>query len=249
LLRAVAGGLYKDFEQWVPTLARATEALAAPAEVFKQEEPRLGSLAAVSLAVMRGSMHNYASGPESRLPYDDAAGAVTSLLGHRTPELTEGYAKELVPYFGASVAGPTIDGLVDSLLTPDLIDDALHTITTDLHLEADRDGNVISLLDTLRGDARMTVLRVLGLVGPGPIAVRADTAHGGHLLGVWRSPDLVLVRRSNVGAVHGFHYRLRGWGPDVYWKDIESLPPPAAQWMSAAAMPDEVLTLWDELGL
>jgi hypothetical protein len=249
LLRAVAGGLYKDSEQWVPTLARATAALAAPAEVFEQEEPRLGSLAAVSLAVMRGSIHNYAGGPESRLPYDDAARAVTSLLGCRTPELTEGYAKELVPYFGASVAGPTIDGLVESLLTPDLIDVALHTIVTDLRLEADRDGNVIDLLGVLRGDPRMTVLRVLGLVGRGPIAVRADTPDGGHLLGVWRSPDLALVRHSNVGAVHGFHYKLRGWGPDVYWKDIESLPTPEAQWMSTAAMPDEVLSLSQELGL
>jgi hypothetical protein len=134
-------------------------------------------------------------------------------------------------------------------LTPDLIDDAVHTINSDLHLSADSDRLVIRLLDPLGGDPRMTVLRVLGLVGPGPAAVQADTPRGGHVIGIWSAPDLVLVQHSSSGKTYGFQYSLRGYGPGVFWKDLESLPRARNQWNSEATTPEEVRSLFDEVGL
>lgn len=235
VLDAVRGELFVAREDWFPLVARATVALGPPGAVFEEERAPAGSLAAVALAVMRGQLRRFAAWEEMRIPYERAIEATKTVLEDARLDLCERYASSLVDMFGASVSSSVMEALIESVVSPDPIEDALKLAAEEYNLPLEREGQLLRVLDGSHGDPRRTLLRVVGLVeGIGVAVMIGDLSDYGSLA-VWRSPDLILVQ-STQGGMRGARYELRGWGPSSYADDPGGLPRPREEWLNSAAL-------------
>jgi hypothetical protein len=248
LLDAVRGGLFPKRDEWIPLVATTTSALGAIGDAFDEERTRAGSLAAVALAAMRGKLRRFADWEELRFPYERAVTAVTPLLEHADPDIVERYSGPLQAFFGPSVAPATVEALVESLIDPDPIADAVRLANDELHIPAERDGNVIHLNEPIPGDPRRTLLAVIALCGEAEVAVATPAWSSTQALAAWRKPELVIATRS-AGAVNGALYELRGFGPGTYKDDVQGLPRPSETWSSSGGVPPRSLMLLDALGV
>ena len=130
VLDAVSGELFVAREDWFPLVARATVALGPPWAVFEEERAPAGSLAAVALAVMRGQLRRFAAWEEMRIPYERAIEATKTVLEDARLDLCERYASSLVGMFGASVSSSIIETLIESIVSPDPIEEAIKLVVT-----------------------------------------------------------------------------------------------------------------------
>lgn len=248
ILDAVRGELFPRRHQWLPLVAASTQALGATGEAFDEERSRAASLGAVALAALRGSLLRYAEWEELRFPYERAVDAVMPLLVDTDPDAVERYAAPLEAFFGPAVQPAAVEALVDSLLRPDLIADAIRLAEHHLGLSAERRGNVIELNDPIDGDPRRTLLAVISLCEKAEVAVTTPSWAAHQALAVWRAPNLVIVTRNQAG-VRGVLYELRGFGPGTYKDDVQSLPRPKARWASDEQTPAEAATLIAEIAV
>jgi len=247
VLDAVRGELFPTREQWLPLVASATHALGS-GKGFDEERARAASLAAVSLAAMRSKLPRFAEWEDLRFPYERAVEAVLPLLEVTDGDAISRYSTPLEAFFGPAVQPSLVEALVDSLLHPDPIANAVTLAEQELNLTVERLGNVIEIDDRLAGDPRRTLLAIISLCENATVAVTTAPWNGTPSYAVWRDPDLVLVTPLGAG-VRGAHYVLRGFGPGAYKDDLQSLPKPKHQWARNADVPLEPSELIAGFGL
>lgn len=198
---------------------------------------------------MRSKLPRFAEWEDLRFPYERAVDAVLPLLTTTNADATARYGAPLEAFFGPAVQPALVEALVDSLLHPDLIANAVRLAEQELNLAAERRGNIIEIDSQLPGDPRRTLLAVIALCEKATVAVTTAAWNGPRAYAIWRAPDLVLVTPLAIGGVRGAHYVLRGFGPGAYKDDIQSLPKPKYQWAKENDVPEEVAELIARCGL
>jgi len=102
--------------------------------------------------------------------------------------------------------------------------DAVETLRSGHRLSIDIEGRRIRLVDPVKGDPGSAVLRTLGLVEKASPVSTAAFGPTGVAAGVWRSPDLYLVRWTK-GRRWVVGYRLgAGSRPNHYFRTEGRIP-------------------------
>jgi len=189
ILRGASGGYWNEPGAWAPVVAKATNALAAQGESRDQERAAVASLAAVGLAAVRSQVPRFSVHDPLHILYDSTRQHTQPLLGAATPELVAQYASELIPGLGPGVEPAAIDGLVESLLHPAPLEEAIRVLEADWGIAAARHGRVIDLIGGVRGEPLTAALRAVGLAqAASPVAARASTANSSVVV-VWQPPQ------------------------------------------------------------
>jgi hypothetical protein len=242
ILRGASAGYWDEPQAWAPVVAKATTAVTDPGAIREEERAAVASLAAVALATLRSQVPRFWVHDPLHILYDSAQQAVAPLLEAVDPKLVADFASELVPGLGPAVEPAAIDMLIQDLRDPKPIEDAIRVLEDELGILAERHGQIIDLLDGVRGDPFTLALRAVGLAqAAAPVAARAATATV-RVTVVWQPPHLVVIRRF-ARAIDGARYQLTGlMGPHDYavtgerppgsliverWSSV--LPPPAVQ--------------------
>lgn len=236
IIDAVRGELFAQLDEWLPLVASATEALGSTGDAFEEERVRAASLAAVALAVMRSKLRRFADWEDLRFPYERAVTAVASLLENTDPDMIERYAGPLQNDFGVAVAPASVAALVDSVLLPDVIADAIRLAEEDYGYSLEREGQLLRLDSGVPGDPRRALLAIISLCETADIAVVTPEWSAHWAVAAWRKPELVMITRAKIG-VRGMLYELRGFGPGTFKDDLQSLPKPKEQWTGRTATP------------
>jgi hypothetical protein len=182
-----------------------------------------------------------------RFPYEDAADAVAPLLEHADADAIERYAGPLENFFGPAVQPAAVEALIESLLDPDLIGDAVRLAEEELGLSVERHGNVIELNDGIAGDPRRTLLAVISLCEKADVVVTTPSWDAHRATAIWRRPELIIITRNATGE-RGALYELRGFGPGTYRDDIQSLGNPKERWTSGNDVPEQASALMETFG-
>jgi hypothetical protein len=239
ILRGASCGYWNEPAAWVPVVARATTALEESGRVREEERAAVASLAAVGLAALHSQVPRFSVHDPLHILYDSTRQAVASLLDAVDPDLIASYASELVPGLGPAVEPAAIDTLIEMLRHPTPIDEAIRVLEDEWGIVAERHGQLIDLLQGVRGDPLTAALRAVGLAqAAAPVAARASTASA-RVAVVWQPPQLVVIRRFRK-TVDAARYNLTGlMGPHDYAVTREPLPAALVveRWRSASLPP------------
>jgi hypothetical protein len=250
ILRGASAGYWDEPQAWTPVVAKATTAVADSGAIREEERAAASSLAAVALAILRSQVPRFSVHDPQHILYDSVRQAVAPFLEAVDPERVSGYASELASGFGPAVEPAAVDMLIQDLRYPRPIEDAIRVLEDEWGISADRHGQVIDLLEGVRGDPLTIALRAVGLAqAAAPVAARAATA-AVRVTVVWRPPHLVIIRRF-AKAIDGTRYQLTGlMGPQDYAVTGEQLPGSqmVERW-SSASPPPAVQTLLTAVGL
>ena len=223
----------------MPVVAKATTALEGPGGVREEERAAVASLAAVGLAALRSQVPRFSVHDPLHVLYDSTGQTIAPLLDAVAPDLVASYASELVPGLGPAVQPAAIDALVQTLRHPAPLEEAIRVLDDEWGIAAERHGQVIDLLQGVRGDPLTAALRAVGLAGAAaPVAARASTALVSVAV-VWEPPQLVVIRRFHT-TVDAARYELTGlMRPHDYVVTGERLPASLVveRWRSASPPP------------
>jgi hypothetical protein len=224
ILRGASASYWDESQAWAPVVAKATNALDGPGQVRGEERAAIASLAAVALATLRSQVPRFSVHDPLHILYDSARQTVTPLLDAIDPGLVTRYASELVPGLGPAVEPAAIDALIETLQHPAPIDEAIRVLEDEWGIVAERRGQVITMVQGVRGDPLTIALRAVGLAQPAaPVAARIPTA-ATRITVVWQPPHLIVIRRFPK-TVDGARYQLTGlMGPQDYAVTGERLP-------------------------
>jgi hypothetical protein len=207
--------------------------------VRDEECAAVASLAAVGLAALRSQVRRFLVHDPLHVLYDSTRQTIAPLLDAVDPDLVASYANELVPGLGPAVEPAAIDALIQTLRHPAPLDEAIRVLQDELGIAAERHGQIIDLLQGVRGDPLTAALRAVGLAGAAaPVAARASTALVSVAV-VWEPPRLVVIRRFGR-TVDAARYNLTGlMGPQHYAVTGERLPASMVveRWTSASPPP------------
>jgi hypothetical protein len=223
ILRGASAGYWNEPQAWAPVVAKATNALDA-GQVRDEERAATASLAAVALATLRSQVPRFSVHDPLHILYDSARQTVTPLLDAIDPGLVTRYASELVPGLGPAVEPAAIDALIDTLQHPAPIDEAIRVLEDELGIVAERRGQVIVVVEGVRGDPLTVALRAVGLAQPvAPVAARVATG-ATRVTVMWQPPQLIVIRQFPK-TIDGARYQLTGlMGPNDYAVTGERLP-------------------------
>ncbi len=253
-LHALAADIW-DEDEWPLVLAEVTCALGASGDEPNQHEREAaGTLAAVTLAVLRTDVIQLSRRDEQTMRYESTGRAVTDLLPHRSQQKIELLAAELLAaellaadpprHVAGACATDAVQRAVEETLRPPRgAVRAARLLDEDRRIAAGvTDGVIVELHDTLDGVAEPRLLLALALAEEdGPIYVRGHTSQGRPVLAAWCRPWLAIQRTSPAGKWgRAFKLRLGQTPAMLQWDD---LPKAACHWAAGQHPPDEVADL------
>ena len=240
IVRAAAGQLWVDREEWTPLLGRALRSLAAPGEAYTEERAAAASMGAVGLAILRSQIRRFSrSDPVAPIFYT-AARELQVLLSDVDPDRVAEYGNELVDAFGPAVAVDGVEDLLDEMAhPPDPLDRAVELLADEYDLEAHRRGSVIEYADELEGDPHWKLLLATGVAEPAtPVAAVGDTPRG-KILAIWQPPRFVILHKVPKGVWGAIHQIKDGLSPRLLAATREDLAPPEQRWSVNEPIPSD----------
>lgn len=207
LWAAAAGAWDRDDHTWVVMLAESLVALGS-ADLPKEAEPQLASLAAVALSVLRSYAPRYTHTDET-IAYDEAAKSVAHLLPAATADYIDEYTRLLDDAFGSAVDPETVQFHAAEVVQADPIADAelaLEEHGRDVH----RHGSRLLHVTGRFGNPVLAALEAVGAAQQADIVGAWATSDTGRwALCLWRRPDLITVDGSGPTPLWR-HFRLAG---------------------------------------
>lgn len=174
----------------------------------QQLAARVGSLSAIAVALIRGTVDTRAH-DERTLLHNDLTRQAATFLGHAEPEVVERYLSTLV-------AATKIDywrGLVDDCIDASTTNDPFGDLDDDLALDFTITRPAVHLL-SLKGNLTNPAHRALEVIGQVEdrqgVGVWAANTRGDWALVVWQKPDLVTVSKTGTTRIRWRHQRLTG---------------------------------------
>ncbi|GAA3632891.1 hypothetical protein [Microlunatus ginsengisoli] len=179
-----------------------------PEDVPRQLAARVGSLSAVAVALVRGSV-DLGAYNERTLLYNELARSAGRLLADAEPDVTALYLDTLVPGTKIDYWLGEIDDCRDAALSDDPFGDVDDILALDYTVA--RPGVRMLQLEGNLTNPAQRALEVIGQVEDRTgVAVWASNPKGDWALVVWRKPDLVTVSRTGSTRIRWRHQRLTG---------------------------------------
>ncbi len=224
IIHSIGGGIWSD-EDWPPLLARALEGLAAPGDEPNEWELRAaGSLASVSLFVLRSDVPLMSERGPHLLQFEAAANAVTPLLEHRDSEQIQQLTNELPGRLtGPSAVSATEDLAIQLLDPPDGLTRASRLLKDEHELSSRREGRVTLIIeDPVSNLPEIRLATAVHLVGgPGPTFVRALTEDGREVLAAWQAPWFAVEKETPAGKTMVRCWKLSSATPYPLTLEVE----------------------------
>ena len=206
LLHSIAANLWPD-DEWPGLLAGALRALgSAGDEPRPEEECAAGSLAAVSLALLRNHVARLSVRDEPQMRYVSAGTAVAGLLYHRDAQQIELLAVDLPGRLAGPPGAQAAERAVGEILHPPRGPDrAVRLLAEERDTEAHTRGDATIVIDDPLGGLPepMMILALRLADDTGPVFARATTTEGQPILGAWCAPWLAIERIGKTGLAFG----------------------------------------------
>lgn len=218
-------------------------------EPTQEERDAISTYAGVALVLLRQRVRRLSIADEETLHFRRAVSRGRHLLDDIHRERLDVLIEEIGNVLH-DPSGEAVFGLAAEIACPPAaIEAAVAMLAEEDEIAAHDENGVLVIDDELPPVAERQLLHCAGMVsGVEPVVVRGRTSSGQSVICVWRSPDLVIARRTPKGLL-GRHYRLANSNPKtlaISWQGLDvksNLPKPVADWMPGRPVPDEVAAL------
>ena len=184
---------------WTELILRGVERLDVDL-VADDYESAAGSLAALSLCIVRSAEKTFDSGI-AQIRFAHAADRVGHLLVAATDEKVRNYAEGLRARFPGATADGAVLQLRDLLVNEDWVGEAANSLR-DRGFPVERSGRVIDLVRPVPEPRLVAFEGLIAAERAGVVAIRARGTSGWVTV-VWRRPDLIVIES---GKKHGTHF-------------------------------------------
>lgn len=205
-------GCWKDKQEFAVELRRSIRQLAvlAAEEEWREDAANIAAVALTILEHHARAAKAGSVGDEAGVTYRAAVQEARKLVAHATHEgVAERSAGLVAAVFGRVVEAGKVMSTVGAATEPDHVEAAAETLEVEHGLEAQVDGNRITITTELTSDPAKLALRAIGLASAAPavgvVARNATTTAAA----AWRKPDLVVVYRTPKGR-RVTHSKLTG---------------------------------------
>jgi hypothetical protein len=193
---------------WMQLLARALRSLDRGDGLPVDAEPRVGSLAAVAVSVLRAHTPRYER-TEDALAYQQTAAAVAHLLPAAQSLYVEEYTKLLDAAFGFAVNPETVLAVADEVVQADPVADAMLALA-ERGRDAHRHGRQVLHVTGRFHNPLLAALEAVGAAQDAPLVAAWATSDANRwALLIWRKPDLIVIDAAGLVPLWK-HYRLAG---------------------------------------